>query len=139
MNEILDFVGEEREVACYSTDSEKNSRYAWNEYWKNLDQPIMSDNKNKFLAELDQVTIREIEEMAGEYMLKLGYDPVTTGVGKGNNGVIQKLFRKLKTKAMKKHSGSEAFQETESRLIARNQLAARQLAEARAFFLQNRV
>lgn len=139
MNEILDFVGEEREVACYSTDREKNSSYVWNEYWKNLDKPIMSDNKNKFLTELDQVTIREIEQLAGEHMLKLGYDMVTTGVDKESNGVIHKVFRKLRVKAMKKQAGSRVFEETEARIIVKNQIATQLLAQARAFFLHNRV
>ncbi len=41
--------------------------------WKNLIQPIMTDNFNKYLKELTQKEIRIFESVAGETLEKLGY------------------------------------------------------------------
>jgi hypothetical protein len=76
MSEVLKFIGEPVEENCFFTDSGKNKSVTWNEYWKNLDKPVIKDNSGKFLKLFDEETIRLLEFHSKEFMLKLGYNPV---------------------------------------------------------------
>lgn len=50
------------------------------EMWRNLTQPVMAHNTRKFLKELSEEEIALFETVAGDTLLKLGYDNVTQGV-----------------------------------------------------------
>lgn len=65
------------------------------EYRKNLQRPIMSDNKNKFLTRLRRRTLEEVEGVAGTELSLLGYDTVTDGrqVGTARRLVYRLLGR----------------------------------------------
>lgn len=80
MRDVLTHAGLEVENACFSTsgsakapDSEASSDKASNEYHKNLNKPIMSSNKKKYRKQLDLQVIRQIETVAREEMIHLGY------------------------------------------------------------------
>ena len=49
----------------------------WNEYWKNLDRPIMSSNSKRYRSEFDSETLRRIETITKESLIRLGYTPDT--------------------------------------------------------------
>jgi hypothetical protein len=76
MSEVLAFIGEPVEEACFSTDADKNKTVTWNEYWKNLDKPVIKDNSGKFKELFDEETVRILEFHSKEFMLKLGYKPL---------------------------------------------------------------
>jgi hypothetical protein len=46
---------------------------AWNAAWKNLSRPVMTSNFGKYRYRFDAATIRIIETVAREPMLRLGY------------------------------------------------------------------
>ena len=65
------------EHACHSTGGlAANFDESRNEYFKNLDQPIMKNNFEKFRYAFDRVTLYEIESIILNEMTTLGYTPV---------------------------------------------------------------
>jgi hypothetical protein len=45
----------------------------WDEYWKNLDRPIMSSNSKKYRSKFDSETLRRIETITKESLIRLDY------------------------------------------------------------------
>lgn len=71
---ILDFLGMEREEACYNTGKTgKHARHEQSELWKNLSKPLMKDNTKKYKKHLKEKEINIIESVAKNQMLYLGY------------------------------------------------------------------
>ncbi len=74
MSELLSFVGEPVEEACFEVQSGKNEGLDWNVYWQNLSRPIIKTNAGKYQQQFDDQTIRMIETVTRDQLIKLGYD-----------------------------------------------------------------
>lgn len=70
---------QERMLYFHETD-EAIRQAKKSEYWENLSNPIMSDNKGKFLQELSEREIAIFESVAGDILDLLGY-PISTPPG----------------------------------------------------------
>lgn len=81
MTRTLNALGLKPEPACFSTqgvpdeldEDRPTTEEEWNEYWKNLDRPIMSSNSKKYRNEFDFETLRQIETITKESLVRLGY------------------------------------------------------------------
>lgn len=106
MSKVLAYCGLPVEEACFETDSAKQrstaGRYV---YWKNLDKPIIRDNKQKYLKSLTKPELRQIETIAREMMVALGYAPDTDGGWKAPRfyGVRLRLERKRTERKHREH------------------------------------
>lgn len=74
MEGVLQHIGLDVESACFSTQRSDDEIVSKNEYWKNLNKPIDSSNKNKYTSFFDTETVRRIETIAKDEMLYLGYE-----------------------------------------------------------------
>jgi hypothetical protein len=73
MTDLLSFLGEPVEEACFNVDTEKSTHLDWNVYWRNLSKPVLRSNAGKFRSQFDQKTVNMIETMTREFMVKLEY------------------------------------------------------------------
>lgn len=103
---ILNFLGLPPEDACYSPEKKKTSDVeVQNEYWKNLNKPIMKENTRKYLSFFHRRTLQEMEKEAVAEMICLGYIPHIA------NSVISRLImsilprgKKLANRSYKKNN-----------------------------------
>ena len=84
MQAVIDFIGVEWDARCAQTNKEKAPEASRNEFWKNLDKPILASNSKKYLDYFDKTTIAVIESIASKEMLELGYDLESNGNYKQN-------------------------------------------------------
>jgi hypothetical protein len=79
MTGVLRFAGLEPETPCFALqpDTEQDSERA--ALWKNLNQPILQNNFNKFAKELSEEQIEIVETICKPLMTRLGYALVTPG------------------------------------------------------------
>ncbi len=78
MKGVLGHIGIEVESECFSTQESDDPLVQKNEYWKNLNKPIYSSNKNKYKEYFDKKEIKRVETTTKEQMVHLGYDPDTS-------------------------------------------------------------
>jgi hypothetical protein len=97
---VLNYLGEEVEPACFQTT--KKDKTEWNVYWKNLQNPIMADNQNKYLKELHAEELRIVQNITKEEMNFLGYDAANVP-----EGLPQKRSLINRLSGKKKNSGRE--------------------------------
>ena len=76
LNEICKFIGIDYEPAMLRFHEQDSARQisSKSEFWKNLSQPLMQNNFNKFKQELSRADIELIESIAGLELSMLGYD-----------------------------------------------------------------
>lgn len=70
---LLRYLDEPIEPACFQVQTEKNEKAARNTYWKNLNKPILSANTGKYRTQFNGREIEMIESTVKEQMLKFGY------------------------------------------------------------------
>ncbi|MBN2147353.1 MAG: sulfotransferase [Anaerolineales bacterium] len=73
MTDLLAFLDESPEENCFQVDVQKNVAVVSNPAWQNLSKPILTSNSGKYRIELSLQTIRMIEGVNREHMLRLGY------------------------------------------------------------------
>ncbi len=73
MTRLLHFLDEPLDDACFQVHTEKNLQVNWNVAWKNLSRPVMTSNYGKYRDRFSRKTIRIIETVTQEPMLRLGY------------------------------------------------------------------
>ncbi len=112
MRKVLEFVEQEDDPNCYSTDQEKNKEIAWNKYWENLSKPIMKDNQGKYKKVLTPEEINMIEFQAGDLMNNLGYDLSTSARWQRPKffGSRLKLKRRLTAWKFREHINQDMLQ-----------------------------
>lgn len=76
MTNILDFLGMEIDVNCFSTDPD-NVESKRNPFWKNLSKPIKKNNKNKFVDQLTPQDVYMVETVSKYQMNFFNYETVT--------------------------------------------------------------
>lgn len=64
------------EMLQYYQSKESQRTAESGEMWKNVVKPVLADNHHKFLKETTPEQIRIFETVAGEVLLKLGYEPI---------------------------------------------------------------
>lgn len=74
MSDLLTFLGEDIEEACFEVNEGSNLDLTWNSFWKNLNKPIISENCRKYVNVFDVGDINLIETVTKEYMIRLGYE-----------------------------------------------------------------
>lgn len=74
MKDVLTHIGLAIESDCFSTQKSDDPLVEKNEYWKNLNKPIDSSNKNKYKDYFEKDDINRIETEAKDEMVYLGYD-----------------------------------------------------------------
>ncbi|MCB9912210.1 MAG: sulfotransferase [Planctomycetes bacterium] len=78
MTDVLEFLGESPQAACFEVQGEKNEGQAWSSFWKNLTQPVLSENFHKFRGAFPARTLEMIETVCLPSMRALGYRPETS-------------------------------------------------------------
>lgn len=73
MADILSFIGVSIDKACFEIVAGENESLAWNEYWQNLNRPVIKSNIKKYLQAFNTKTINLIESIVRDEMLMLGY------------------------------------------------------------------
>jgi len=119
MEELLHFLEEPVETACFQVDTQKNEALDWNVAWKNLSQPIMKNNAGKYRSLFDRKTLCMIESITAQEMERLGYACDTEA-----NWTKPRLFgiRTIVTNALKGQLRQKQHQDTATTLEGRNQL-----------------
>jgi hypothetical protein len=76
---ICDFlgIGFEKEMLGFYRHNKSKTEASQTEFWENLDQPLMQNNKGKFLNELTKQQLHIVETIAGEVLELLGYPLVS--------------------------------------------------------------
>lgn len=131
MKRVLDFVGEQVDEACFTTNQERGESLKWNPYWVNLSKPVMSKNKKKYLKQFSHAEIELIESVAAPYMRMLGYKFDTAAGWKYSklfaikNRVKRKIVSLTHKKHIKKdmdrlHSKIQLIEEIRQSIMARN-------------------
>ena len=79
LKKICSFIGVDytEKMLEYYKSKESEQTSAAGEMWRNVKQPVLKDNKNKFLNELSLAEIRIFETVAGKELAALGYKLVT--------------------------------------------------------------
>jgi len=77
MDKIMLELGLPPDPKCYET-SPSNKESTRSTYWKNLSQPIMVKNRNKFKEVLSAEDILIIETLAQDEMKEYGYSPISS-------------------------------------------------------------
>lgn len=74
----LAYCGLPVEEACFQTDAARVTEAGRIMAWKNLDKPIMRENRSKYRKVFNEEQIRLIETIAAPHMKRLGYERDTT-------------------------------------------------------------
>ena len=77
MDKIMLALGLPPDAKCYETNP-LNKESIKSTYWKNLSQPIMVKNRNKFMEVLSDEDILIIETIAKDEMKEYGYSPISS-------------------------------------------------------------
>ena len=77
MDKIMLALGLPPDAKCYETNP-LNKESIKSTYWKNLSQPIMVKNRNKFMEVLSDEDILIIETIAKDEMIEYGYSPISS-------------------------------------------------------------
>ena len=100
---ILDFVGLNVDASCFETkkDVEEANR---NPFWKNLNKPVMADNRDKYTDVLKGINLNMVESLAKSTMDTLGYVPTTSQDWKVGNRYWFWFAERFKTRrSRRKH------------------------------------
>lgn len=73
MIKLLNFLNLEIDQNCFSTDK-NNIESNRNKLWKNLSQPIIKDNYQKYRNHLSDIDLKIVEAICSENMEKLNYE-----------------------------------------------------------------
>ena len=104
MTGLLAQLGLPVEEPCFQTrkDNREADRHV---LWKNLNKPVNTDNRDKFLADMSPADIELVETVCLQQMQRLGYVPVTPARFDFGNRAIWKLrekWRKASARRQKK-------------------------------------
>jgi hypothetical protein len=94
----------------FHADPDSQSDAAKTQFWKNLDRPIMGDNKAKFLRELSPREIEIFEAVAGDVLELLGY-PRCAGEKLRSIGDLDRWWFKLKNRHQRRRKFKKLFEE----------------------------
>jgi hypothetical protein len=100
MKSVIDFIGLDWDENCAQTKKNGAPEAERNTFWKNLNQPVMSDNSKKFLKEFDNKTIKIIEAESKKILDYLGYDLVSNGHYQANK-IVSRYWHKYWTRRSK--------------------------------------
>jgi hypothetical protein len=112
LRRISDFLGldfQKRMLYFHETE-EAREEADKTEYWENLSQPVMSDNKGKFYDQLSAEEVRIFETVAARELAMLGY-PIT--INESRRGVSQwrRLWFRLENRVRKHFQSWDASEE----------------------------
>ena len=124
LREICEFLGLKfQKRMLYFHESEQARREAEKtQYWENLSQPVMSDNKGKFYKNLTDYEVRIFESVAAEELRHLGY-PLTTSGSNEDIGRWRRLWYRLENRFRRWLQGQDSDEEEGRR--NRHQMLAR--------------
>ena len=102
LRELCPWIGLEFEPAMLSFHEDRESREdaAKTEFWKNLDKPVMSSNRAKFLTELSPADVAVFESVAGPELERLGYP--LAAPQKARVGGLKRFVFKVQNRRQKK-------------------------------------
>ncbi|UII31665.1 sulfotransferase [Fulvivirga ulvae] len=97
MTNVLGYINLKVEEACFNTNKETKEAKR-NPLWKNLDKPILKENKNKYKDKLKGADLNMVETIASHYMSGLKYEPTTNQDWNMGNPYFFKLNQIIQTK-----------------------------------------
>lgn len=125
MDKIMLELGLPPDSKCYETSS-LNQESTRSTYWKNLSQPIMVQNRNKFMEELSEEDILIIETIAKDEMKEYGYSPVSNQDWKITRESINFINRQKQTrKEQSKNNINEHMEAVDSKKELINQITSK--------------
>jgi hypothetical protein len=102
LRRISDFLGlgfQKRMLYFHETEEARDEAEK-TEYWENLSQPVMSDNKGKFYDQLSEKEVRIFETVAADELAMLGY-PITTDESQRGVSRWKRLWFRLENRVRK--------------------------------------
>jgi hypothetical protein len=111
MKSLLQFLDEAYDERCSQTAEQHARESQWNDYWKNLGQKIIKDNKGKFKDGLDSEDINLIETVCREEMHYFGYEPVSPCDWKPSYRYKLGLIKKKRDALRKRQRASRIWKE----------------------------
>ena len=135
MSDLLLFLNEPIEDACFELREGENFSLSWNLFWKNLNNKIMIQNYNKYKDIFNLPTINLIETITREYMIKFKYEFDSKANWK--KPFFFKYVEKYQTK-IRAFKTNRDKSKTKRILSSRRELA-RSIAEKRKYLFDNKV
>lgn len=122
MTEVLTFLGEEVEPACFEVEGRKNEGMTWSCFWTNLSKPVIRGNSAKYRKVLKPRVLEMVETVACEEMEALGYAPETSHAWR--RGPLfklreQRLERSNDSRLRREHAATVAVIEDRLDLVRR--------------------
>jgi len=111
MSRLLLFLNETVEDGCFNTNPENATESRWNDYWKNLGQQIIRENKEKFKDGLDMEDIELIETLCFAEMKRFNYKPVSSYSWKPTYKYKIGLIKKKKKALHRRELASQTWQQ----------------------------
>ncbi len=135
MHDVLLFLEEPVEEACFQTQTVDNPAIIQNVAWKNVAKPIIKGNKGKYQSQFSTKQINLIETITCDQMRDLGYE-----LDSQANWNRPFLFRSRDLLRNQLHQARQrkAHQETYRGINSRNKLIAQIKAQRRTEWLQRK-
>jgi hypothetical protein len=109
MTYLLHFLDESIDERCFQTSTENAKESKWNDYWKNLGEKIIRDNRGKYKDGLDSEDINLIETLCHEEMQYFGYEMVSPCDWKPSYRYSLGLIKKKRESLRKRRMASETW------------------------------
>lgn len=133
MDKIMLELGLPPDAKCYETNP-LNKESIKSPFWKNLSQPIMVKNRNKFMEELSEEDILIIETIAKDEMKEYGYSPISSQNWKLTRESIKFINRK---KQIKKEQAKKNINKHMQSVVSRQELIKKITARRRIKYLSS--
>jgi hypothetical protein len=105
MTRVQKSLGLDLDAKCFSTNID-NQEAKNNEFWKNLNKPVIKGNTSKFLDSLSLEEINIIETISKENMISIGYmDFCTNADWTTGNSLLFKVKEKIRVYQSKRSRG----------------------------------
>lgn len=108
ITKVLNFLNLKIDSNCFSTDK-NNTEAKRNEFWKNLDKPIIQNNDKKYKDQLSSNDILIIESLAKENMRDLGYTDFDTSADWNESNSISFRLSEIIKKFLSKRKNKNFF------------------------------
>lgn len=109
MSRLLSFLELDMDTNCFST-TPLNKESKRNEFWKNLSEPILANNKRKYKNNLSDHDLLIVESLAKKHMESLGYINFETKADWQNNNPKQ-FIQEEKTRIKQSKETNKVFYE----------------------------
>jgi hypothetical protein len=133
MDKIILELGLPPDEKCYVTNP-LNKESIKSPFWKNLSQPIMVKNRNKFMEELSEEDILIVETIAKDEMKEYGYSPVSSQNWKLSRESINCINRQ---KQIRKEQAKNNINDHMQSVISREQLIKKIIDKRRIKYLSS--